>query len=486
LANRETFYNAFYGFKSSPFHVTPDPDNILLTEAHKDAIGAIYYGIIARKGFVVVTGEVGVGKTSVLRATLDRLDAASTKIVYLFNPRLTPTELYSAILADLGDGRKNRRDVLASLQHLLLKLYNSGLNVVLAIDEAQNMPEETLEDLRVLSNLETRSDKLLQIVLVGQPELDATLGKSSLRQLQQRIAVRATIPELGLKQSFRYVRHRLAAAGRADDNPLFSLAALSYIAYAADGNPRRLNVFCDNALINGLGHRAERVTLPIAREALRPFKKSLRAHPRPLGWIAAFAALAVLSAFGLTTLRSSVKAWLGQSSEGRIAANSAPAPVAEPAATMPTNKAAAPATDPPSLEPVASHAPAANDVPAAAPLASGTTEARVRVTSSPEESAPVVTSKLELVGEPEPIYTGVTARTDDDAPLRSDGGVDVVVRPGNSLLQLCRSIYGRCDSTTLRLVLKTNPQIRSARLIVSGDTVVFPPRRPTGTHSDKD
>jgi general secretion pathway protein A len=470
LANRETFYNAFYGFKSSPFHVTPDPDNILLTEAHKDAIGAIHYGIVARKGFVVVTGEVGVGKTSVLRASLDRLDAASTKIVYLFNPRLTPTELYQTILTDLGESPEGRQDVLTALQHLLLKLYNGGLNVVLAIDEAQNMPEETLEDLRVLSNLETRSDKLLQIVLVGQPELDATLGKSSLRQLQQRIAVRATIPELGLKQSFRYVRHRLAVAGRADDNPLFSLAALSYIAYAADGNPRRLNVFCDNALINGLGYRAERITLAIAREALRPFKRSLRAHPRRLGWIAAFAALAVLSAFGLTTLQSSVKAWLGQSGEGQIAATSAPAPVAEPGATMPTIKAAAPVTDPPSSEPVASDALAANGVP----------------TPAPSASAPTVTPTVEPVAEPAPAFKGVTASTDDDGPPRSDGGIDVVVRPGNSLLQLCRSIYGRCDSTTLQLVLKTNPQIRSARLIVSGRTVVFPPRQPTGSVSDKD
>jgi len=201
LATRETFYTAFYGLKSSPFHVIPEPDNILLTEAHKHAIGAICYGVVARKGFVVITGEVGVGKTSVLRASLDRLDIASTRIIYLFNPRLTPTELYQTIFAELGACMDDSQELLAALQHLLLKLYNRGLNVVLAIDEAQNVPEQTLEDLRVLSNLETRSDKLLQIVLVGQPELDVMLSKSSLRQLQQRIAVRATIPSLSLKQA---------------------------------------------------------------------------------------------------------------------------------------------------------------------------------------------------------------------------------------------------------------------------------------------
>jgi len=489
FAKRETFYTTFYGLKSSPFHITPDPDNILLTEAHKHAIGAIYYGIVARKGFVVVTGEVGVGKTSVLRASLDRLDITSTKIIYLFNPRLTPAELYHTILADIAERPGDRQDVLARLQHLLLEFYNSGVNVILAIDEAQNMPEETLEDLRVLSNFETRSDKLLQIVLVGQPELDAMLGKSSLRQLQQRIAVRATIPALSLKQSFRYVRHRLAVAGRADSNPLFSFAALSYIAYAAGGNARRLNVYCDNALINGLGHRAERVTLPIAREALRQFKQSMRPRPWRLRWIAASAivacALVALGALGGPALGSSVQAWLGRSSERHIATASVARPAAEPAATMPTIKAAAPPTDPPRVEPVASGASAADGVRAAATLPSGTTEARVGLTSSPAESAPAVTTTVEPVAAPKPTLTGVTVRTDDAAPSRPNRRIGVVVRPGDSLLQLCLSVYGRCDRATLRLVLKTNPQIRSANSIVSGDTVVFPPRRPAASGSDK-
>jgi general secretion pathway protein A len=159
LAKRETFYSTFYGLSSSPFHVTPDPDNLFLTEAHKHAIGAICYGVAARKGFVVITGEVGVGKTSVLRASLDRIATPTTKIVYLFNPRLSPAELYHTIVADLGECVEGRENMLAALQHLLLNLYNGGQNVVLAIDEAQNMPEQTLEDLRVLSNLETRSQR---------------------------------------------------------------------------------------------------------------------------------------------------------------------------------------------------------------------------------------------------------------------------------------------------------------------------------------
>jgi len=437
----KTFYTTFYGLTASPFHVTPDPDNILLTEAHKHAIGAIYYGIVARKGFVVVTGEVGVGKTSVLRASLDRLDITSTKIVYLFNPRLTPAELYHTILADIAGRSGDRQDVLARLQHLLLEFYNSGVNVILAIDEAQNMPEETLEDLRVLSNFETRSDKLLQIVLVGQPELDVMLGKSSLRQLQQRIAVRATIPALSLKQSFRYMRHRLAVAGRPESDPLFSFAALLYIAYAARGNPRRLNIFCDNALINGLGHQAQRITLPIALEALREFKQSMRARPWRLRPIADLAIVAVVVALSGVALRSSFHSLLGGSGQTQNAAASTTASGAEPPVTTPTN------------------------------------DAQVASTSSQAESPPALTPTADPVATPKPTGSGATVGSDAAARLPSDGRIALIVRPGNSLLQLCRSVYGKCDRATLRVVLKANPQIRSKKVIVSGATVMFPPRR---------
>ena len=484
MATRKTFYTAFYGLKSSPFHVTPEPDNILLTEAHKQAIGAICYGVVARKGFVVITGEVGVGKTSVLRASLDRLDIASTRIIYLFNPRLTPTELYQTIFTELGACMDESQEVLAALQHLLLKLYNRGLNVVLAIDEAQNVPEQTLEDLRVLSNLETRSDKLLQIVLVGQPELDVMLSKSSLRQLQQRIAVRARIPSLSLKQSFRYVQHRLTVAGRAECNPLFSFAALSYIAYAAGGNPRRLNIYCDNALINGLGHRAEVVTLRIAREALRQFKQSVRPQAWRGRWIAASIIIAVVAAIGGTTVRSPVRTWIVRSSEKQIAATSAAALVATPAATMQIINAAAQKDDTSRINPVAPDATAVDAARTAAALPSAGSEARGGLASSAAESAPAVTTSVEPDSTREPASTSVTVHTDDATRFTQDGSIDVTVRPGDSLLRLCLRVYGKCDSATLQHLLEMNPKIRSADLIVSGQTVVFQPRQPTESGAD--
>jgi type II secretory pathway predicted ATPase ExeA/phage tail protein X len=471
LAKRETFYTAFYGFRSSPFHVTPDPDNLLLTEAHKHALGAIYYGIVARKGFVVVTGEVGVGKTSVLRASLDRLDTTATKIVYLFNPRLTPTELYETILTDLGESLGDRRDALNALQHLLLRLYNSGLNVVLAIDEAQNIPEGTLEDLRLLSNLETRSDKLLQIVLVGQPELDATLAQSSLRQLKQRIAVRATIPAMSLKQSFRYMRHRVTVAGRGEDIPLFSFSALMYIAYAASGNPRKLNIYCDNALINGLGHRAERITLSIAREALRHFKLSVRGQA-VRGWLIPIATSVVIlvAAGGLA-----VWAFVHGPIAGSRAMRSVTASVAkadpELVTREPRTEVVAAPTDAPGDASVVWRAFAANDERG---------EPSLSIAASTDGTATTV----KPMTEPEHSFPGAMERTESVSPfrrdvksaaVRADGSIEVAVRSGDSLSSLCIRVYGRCDSLILRHVLESNPGLRSINLIVRGQTLVFQP-----------
>ncbi len=468
MATRETFYSTFYGFKSSPFHVTPDPDNLLLTAAHKHAIGAIFYGIAARKGFVVVTGEVGVGKTSVLRSSLERLDTASAKFVYLYNPRLTPTELYRAIVTDLGHQLEDGQDALAALQSLLLEYYNKNVNIVLAIDEAQNMPEETLEDLRVLSNLETRSDKLLQIVLVGQPELDTMLGKSHLRQLEQRIAVRATIPALTFRQSIRYVQHRLAVAGRAEDNPLFSFAALAYIVHAAGGNPRRLNIYCDNALINGLGHRAECITLPIAHEALRQFKQSSRPQAWRMRWIIATASVVVLAAFFSGALLSRAQGPLGQSSKRPIVTASVETPAAKPVTTMPTIGAR--------VDPVANGASEADVNHTAPQSAAGPSEAQAGSMSKSADPAAAMTSKVEPVIAPEP--NSAEAPSPDEktgAIVRPDGKIEVVVRRGDSLIQLCHRIYGRCSSETLRHVLEINPQIRSKSVILSGHVVVFQP-----------
>src|ERR1700722_8409172 len=277
----ETFYGGFYGFQSAPFHITPDPTQLFSTETHRAALGAIEYGITAGKGFIVVTGEVGLGKTTVLRVCLDRLDPSKTKIIYLFSPALSTAELYATLLEEFDvtlPPTATAADMLRMLQRILLAVHHSGTQVVLAVDEAQQMPEATLESLRILSNLETHKSKLLQIILVGQPELEAVLAKHSMRQLAQRVAVRARVKPLSFRESCRYILHRTQCAGRRMTRPLFTTPALLYLAFVARGVPRTINICCDNALINGYGHAAERITFGIVRESCRAmrFRSALR------------------------------------------------------------------------------------------------------------------------------------------------------------------------------------------------------------------
>lgn len=281
-------YQNFYGFRADPFHVTPDASLVFLTQAHREAIGVLEYGLRVRKGFIVITGEVGVGKTTVLRHSLRRLDPATSAIVYVLQPALTPHQLLTFIWEELsGETDPTQQpwaadtgELIRRLLFLLKQLHTAGKLIVIVIDEAQNMPVETLESLRVLSNLETDKQKFLQIVLAGQPELDEKLARYELRQLNQRIAVRTKIGNLTPLEALSYIDFRIekAAGGRIE---VFTHSALDYIVAKAQGNPRRLNIFCDNALINGMGHRAPVVTREIAQEAIEPHLSEHERHSHP-------------------------------------------------------------------------------------------------------------------------------------------------------------------------------------------------------------
>ncbi|MGH6990823.1 MAG: ExeA family protein, partial [Stellaceae bacterium] len=270
-------YAEFYGFQTHPFHVTPDAGFLYLTKPHREAIGVIEYGLKQRKGFVVITGEVGVGKTTVLRYCLRRLDPRQAVIVYILQPALTPHQLLALLWQELSESDAEAhapwtQDTGELIRHLLFRLkslHDRGKLIVIVIDEAQNMPVETLESLRLLSNLESDKQKFLQIVLAGQPELEEKLARRELRQLNQRIAVRTRIPNLTPAESLSYIHFRLErAAGKRVE--IFTRPALDYIIAKSDGNPRRINVFCDNALINGLGHRARLVGPRIVKDAIAP------------------------------------------------------------------------------------------------------------------------------------------------------------------------------------------------------------------------
>ncbi len=262
-------YLEFFGLQAKPFHTTPDPYFLYLSSSHKQALGSIIYGVKEKKGFIAVTGEVGLGKTTILRSFLAQGDQASQRIIYLFNPNLSFASVLKKLLRELGHDPIEGGDaeVVDQLHMVLIDEYYKSKTVVLLIDDAQNMPVATLENLRMLSNLETSEDKLIQIVLLGQPELDSLLDRYELRQIRQRIALRATIRPLSLKESHQYIRHRLNKAG-GEGKAIFTKGALKRIIRAANGIPRRLNILCDNALVTALGYQKNPVTDRIAKEVV--------------------------------------------------------------------------------------------------------------------------------------------------------------------------------------------------------------------------
>jgi general secretion pathway protein A len=278
-------YVDFYGLTKPPFHTTPDPGFFYMGPAHREALAAIMYGIRQRKGFLAVIGEVGVGKTTVLRTYLSQAGSPKDKTIYLLNPNLSFAELLSTLLRNFDMDPRGLQEaaMVDELHERLVVEYKAGHSVVLLVDEAQNVPLQTLELLRMLSNLETATDKLLQIVLVGQPELDELLQLRSLRQLNQRIAVKARIRALTAKESAEYITHRLAQAG-ATRGSVFSDQAVRLIVQNASGIPRRINMICDNALITGLGYQAMPVSGTIVREVLRDMDGESSWKHWPVWW----------------------------------------------------------------------------------------------------------------------------------------------------------------------------------------------------------
>ncbi|MCF8039843.1 MAG: AAA family ATPase [Desulfohalobiaceae bacterium] len=276
-------YLDYYGLHREPFHITPDPYFFYLSPSHKEAFASMIYGLKNRKGFMAITGEVGLGKTTVLRTFLEQwAKKRKVKTVFIFNTDISFKGLLKIILEELGvehpflpeqEGKHewvqgDREEVFELVQVLhkaLIKEYQDGQNVILIIDEAQNMPLKTLESLRMLSNLETAKDKLLQIFLIGQPELDEKLKRNELRQLRQRIAIRAALKPLSKHESYEYIKSRLKKSG-ALASTIFSSRALKKIYSFSRGIPRNINILCDNALVTGFGAGRKKINPRIVKE----------------------------------------------------------------------------------------------------------------------------------------------------------------------------------------------------------------------------
>lgn len=261
-------YQQHFGFRVAPFNITPDPGFLYLTESHKEGLAQLSYGIRARKGFVVVTGEVGTGKTTLIKALLNELnDSAQTAL--LFSLIVSPTDLLRYVCEEFGlvEPRGPSDDVheyLRLLNEFLLQRYKNGKNCALIIDEAQNLSNEVLETIRLLSNFETARDKLLQIVLVGQPELTFRLNSPSLRQLKQRITLRHHLRALTLIDCQGYIVNRLQLAGGGPK--IFTAKAVETVYLYSGGIPRLINVLCDNALLTGYALGQKQIDAPIVRE----------------------------------------------------------------------------------------------------------------------------------------------------------------------------------------------------------------------------
>ena len=262
-------YLKFYGFQRYPFNLTADPKFLFPSPQHREAMAFLHYGIAHRKGFLAITGEVGTGKTTLCRALLSQLDD-NVKTAFILNPNLTEYQLLKAIIDDFGIGPAGNRRVnlMRALNEFLLEQVGLGNNAALIIDEAQNLSAAQLEQVRMLSNLETADDKLLQIILVGQPQLKKKLDSKGLLQLRQRVAIRFHLRPLSREEVSSYISHRLMVAG-GEELVRFERKAVEIIADYSIGVPRLINLVCDRALLAGFVLGTRTVTAKIARASIR-------------------------------------------------------------------------------------------------------------------------------------------------------------------------------------------------------------------------
>lgn len=409
----------FYGLNREPFHITPDPEFLFLSASHKEALGSILYGIEEKKGFITVTGAVGTGKTTILRACIDRLDRDRTKLIYIFNPVLAFEDLLKTIFGELNRDivSHDETSLVNDLFVVLIEEYEKGNNVVLMIDEAQNMPLGTMERMRMLSNLETPKDKLLQIVMVGQPELGEILNRDELRQLSQRIALKSTIRNLTTRESRDYIAHRLSKAG-AEKKALFTEGAIRVILKEAKGVPRIINILCDNALVSAYGYQKTPVSAAVAREIIRDFRHPVKKTARFFQLAGATgAAVLVGGVIYLVSVGNVVK------SPGEI------------------------------KKPV--------------PVSLNSVTAQEKMVVSP----PVIKRGSGLSVRNEPMSK---QQQQVNLPPKSSVRAKRVAKKGESLSLLALEIYGRADKDVLEAVKRRNPSVTNLDTIEADTEIVFP------------
>lgn len=414
-------YLNFFNLNREPFQITPDPSFLYLSRGHKEALASIIYGVEKKKGFILIIGAVGVGKTTILRAYLEKSDKNKLRTIYLFNANISYANLLKYIFIELAIVPESFEicDMVNQLHHTLIDEYRQGRNVLLLIDEAQNMPVDTLENLRMLSNLETATEKLIQIVFSAQPEFEMTLKLDELKQLRQRIAVKAVILPLSDKEGLVYIGHRLKKA--ADKEQLiFTTYALREIVRIAKGIPRVINVISDNTLITAFGYGRKKIGIGIVKEIARDLGiyRSFNVN-----WLMKLVlVLALLSAVIVCVSRTITL--LG----------------ATPVLSLQTIKQQS--------------------------------SQHVKTITGRFDPSSV---KNEASGkyEPDPVRNEALGQYESSTG-RYEASVNRVVEKGDTLAKLVKKVYGHVDQKMIRLVKQANPHIDNENLIIEGRRIVFP------------
>ncbi len=266
-------YNAFFGFTESPFNLSPDPAFLYRSEQHEEALANLIYGVQSRKGFIVLTGEVGTGKTTMLECLRDFLESQYIEFAFVFNSRISSEQFFEMIAYDLDlrCERTSKTQVLFALNELLLQQSQQGRTTVLIVDEAHNLEWEVLEEIRLLGNMENRRGKLLQIILAGQPELDRKLDAPNLRQLKQRIVLRCGLQPFTLAETTEYINTRIQKAGGPDEE-IFSPEIIAEIHSRSQGIPRLINAICDNLLLTCFAMETKLATIEMLDEVSKDMR----------------------------------------------------------------------------------------------------------------------------------------------------------------------------------------------------------------------
>lgn len=449
-------YHNFYGLRETPFALTPDPKYLFLSEAHKEALASMTYGVQERKGFVLILGEAGTGKTTLIRHILGQLET-NIRSVFIFNSVGSFNNLLEMMFRDLdlSTDRRRRGSMVDTLNEYLLLETAAGRYVVLIIDEAQHLSSVVLEEIRMLSNLETASSKLLQIILVGQPELAEKLGSLNLRQLRQRISLVTELKPLTRDETVRYIAHRLEVAGHKGDG-IFTRGALAGIYRVSEGIPRLINVICDQSLVMGYGAGAHRITRRIVKAVVKDRSAFCRSASSPASFPLRHIARKPL--VGVATAMLVLLIGIGLLFGSRPADDLSKPSGGSVGETADTHTV---------VEELAVHSPKNGSPERILP------ERRVTIPES--EAGPIALAHSSQSSDP------IEAPAPDTSALSPASSEEhkVTVQRGDTLAALIIREYGRADYTLLDFVKMANSAVNTIDVIKDGQRIVFPPFQPS-------